>query len=199
MSVDPTFNETASAAICEGDSYVFGAQTLTTSGEYTEEFQSQAGCDSTVVLTLNVNSAFNETASAAICEGDSYAFGAQTLTTAGEFTEVFQSQAGCDSTVVLVLSFKTQTECENPLNIDGELKDLLKVYPNPFKDEVSFEFDNPMNGVLKIHNVSGSLVYESSLSNSTNEKVSSIKASGTYIVTIMEKSGEITKFKIVKQ
>ena len=104
LSVNQTYNETASAAICQGDSYIFGAQTLTNAGPYTEVFTSMGGCDSTVVLTLSVNQTYNETASAAICQGDSYIFGVQTLTNAGPYTEVFTSMGGCDSTVVLTLS-----------------------------------------------------------------------------------------------
>lgn len=40
--------------ICEGDSYVLGTQTLTTSGVYTENFPTAAGCDSLVTLELSV-------------------------------------------------------------------------------------------------------------------------------------------------
>lgn len=104
LNVNPTYNETATADICDGDSFTFGAQTLTAAGVYTEVFQTGTGCDSTVVLTLTVNPTYNETATATICSGESYVFGAQTLTTAGNYTEVFQSANGCDSTVVLTLS-----------------------------------------------------------------------------------------------
>ena len=78
-------------------------QTLTAAGSYTELFTSVDGCDSTVVLTLTVNPLYNETDAVAICDGDSYTFGTQTLTAAGTYTEVFPSMAGCDSTVVAVL------------------------------------------------------------------------------------------------
>jgi sulfur transfer protein SufE/uncharacterized protein YceK len=104
LSVHPVYNEVASAAICEGDEYIFGMQTLTEAGEFTEVFQSVHGCDSTVVLTLTVNPVYNIEVEHAICQGDEYIFGTQTLTDAGEFTEVFQSVHGCDSTVVLTLT-----------------------------------------------------------------------------------------------
>ena len=104
LNVNPTHNETVTATVCDGDSYTFGTQTLTTAGNYTEVFQSVNGCDSTVVLTLSVNPVYNETATATICDGDSYTFGTQTLTTAGNYTEVFQSMNGCDSTVILTLT-----------------------------------------------------------------------------------------------
>jgi hypothetical protein len=104
IAVHPAYSETDFASICEGASYTFGSQTLTQAGEYTEVFSSVWGCDSTVVLTLTVYPTYNETESAFICNGESYIFGSQTLTESGEYTEVFNSINGCDSTVVLTLT-----------------------------------------------------------------------------------------------
>ncbi|MEA3444838.1 MAG: SprB repeat-containing protein, partial [Bacteroidota bacterium] len=79
----PIYNTVDDATICEGESYVFGTQTLTLAGIYTEVFTSALGCDSTVDLTLNVNPVYNTVDDATICEGESYVFGTQTLTLAG--------------------------------------------------------------------------------------------------------------------
>jgi len=103
LKINPIFDEQATASICEGDTYTFGTQSLTTTGEYTELFQSTSSCDSTVVLSLKVNPVFTETATATICEGETYLFGSQSLTATGEYTELFQSLSNCDSTVVLSL------------------------------------------------------------------------------------------------
>jgi hypothetical protein len=54
LTVNPTFNNNDNAQICDGDVYVFGTQNLTTTGVYTEVFNSITGCDSTVVLALTV-------------------------------------------------------------------------------------------------------------------------------------------------
>ncbi len=59
-----------------------------------------------MVLTLNVNPIYSETITATICEGDSYILGTQTFTEAGTYTEVFTSQSGCASTVILSISIK---------------------------------------------------------------------------------------------
>ncbi|MDW3190732.1 MAG: FG-GAP-like repeat-containing protein [Cytophagales bacterium] len=103
LTINPTFNETASASICEGETYEFGTQTLDMTGEYTEIFQSQNNCDSTVVLTLTVNAVYNESVSAEICDGETFEFGTQTLIESGDYTELFESSLGCDSTVNLSL------------------------------------------------------------------------------------------------
>lgn len=52
---------------------------------------------------VHVHPNFNETAEAEICAGDSYVFGTQTLTEAGEYVEPFLSVHGCDSIVTLTL------------------------------------------------------------------------------------------------
>jgi hypothetical protein len=110
LTVNPGYNHTETATICEGETYVFGTQNLTTSGEYTEVFESVDGCDSTVVLTLTVNPGYNHTETATICEGETYVFGTQNLTTSGEYTEVFESVNGCDSVVTLTLTVNPMYE-----------------------------------------------------------------------------------------
>lgn len=42
----------ASDILCVGDSYIFGTQTITTTGDFVETFVAANGCDSTVTLTL---------------------------------------------------------------------------------------------------------------------------------------------------
>ncbi len=104
VSVIQGYNETASEEICDGDSYTFGSQNLTTSGTYSHTFQSQAGCDSVVTLQLTVLPKNTESISATIKEGETYQLGTQTLGQTGSYSEIFQSAKGCDSTVTLDLT-----------------------------------------------------------------------------------------------
>jgi len=104
LNVNPTFNVLDTAEICDGESFQFGTQTLATSGTFTETFTAANGCDSTVTLTLTVNPTFTTSVSEEICDGESFQFGTQTLTTSGTFTETFTAANGCDSTVTLTLT-----------------------------------------------------------------------------------------------
>src|SRR5690606_16940896 len=104
IQIHEVYNEVATATICDGNTYIFGTQSLTIGGQYTEVFQSAAGCDSTVELTLTVNSVINAFAADTICEGESYVFGTQTLTIGGVYNETFQPSVGCDSIVELTLT-----------------------------------------------------------------------------------------------
>ena len=104
LTVNPVLNTTLTAEICEGSSYNFFGQTLTTAGTYTHTLQSVHGCDSVITLTLTVNPVFNTPLSAEICDGGSYDFFGQTLTTAGTYTHTLQSINGCDSVITLTLT-----------------------------------------------------------------------------------------------
>lgn len=104
LNVLPQNQTNLSATICDGQQYVLGSQTLTTTGSYSEVFTAFNGCDSTVVLQLNVITAstiFPQ--SATICQGDVYTFGNLNLTDAGIYTQTFTATAGCDSVVELTL------------------------------------------------------------------------------------------------
>lgn len=92
------------AEICEGESYILGNQTLTSSGVYEETLTSSYGCDSTVMLDLTVKPTYNLTLNEEICEGDFYVFGTQNYIASGTYEETFSSATGCDSTVVLNLT-----------------------------------------------------------------------------------------------
>lgn len=98
-------NRSVALGICQGDSYTFGNQTLTEEGSYSHTFQTPAGCDSLVNLTLSLIEPVTQDVSLIVCEGDTYTFGTRQINTAGTYTETFQSLAGCDSTVNLTLDF----------------------------------------------------------------------------------------------
>ena len=104
LTVNPVYNTPLTAEICEGSSYSFFGQTLTTAGTYTHTLQTIHGCDSVIVLTLTVNPVFNTPLTAEICEGGSYDLYGQTLTTAGIYTHTLQSVHGCDSVIALTLT-----------------------------------------------------------------------------------------------
>lgn len=103
LSVLPSINQVISATICQGSTYQFGTQSLTATGVYTEVFTAAAGCDSVVTLNLEVNPTLFTQIYATVCNGDTLVFGGQNLTLTGNYTHVFTSSSGCDSTVKLQL------------------------------------------------------------------------------------------------
>ena len=107
VTLDLTFFENMpteiAAQICEGSEYVLGSQTISNSGEYEEIFTSINGCDSIVLLTLEVTDNINEDLFINICDGDSFEFDGEMLTEEGHYETTTISSEGCDSTTVLML------------------------------------------------------------------------------------------------
>jgi len=102
-------------SVCEGSSY----NGWTTSGRYERTLESVSGGDSIVVTNLTVNPVYTVTADAAICKGETYRFGAQVLSEPGEYTEVFETINGCDSTVVLTLTVNEELYVTEDITISS--------------------------------------------------------------------------------
>ena len=93
-----------SASICDGGTYTIGDSTFTVAGTYTVPLTSVDGCDSLVVLDLNVTDFYETNLNVALCEGESYTVGPDTYDMTGMYTNNFLSQDGCDSIVNLNLT-----------------------------------------------------------------------------------------------
>lgn len=94
-------NVARTASICEGQTYNFYGFNLTNAGTY--ENTITAACDTIVRLTLNVDTEIEEMIEGQFCEGEEYEFGALTIKQPGVYTQRFQSEGGCDSTVTIIL------------------------------------------------------------------------------------------------
>ncbi|MBK8566814.1 MAG: hypothetical protein IPN76_26655 [Saprospiraceae bacterium] len=105
LAVLPSIASQISASICPGSSYAFGNQQLMQTGTYQQLLQTASGCDSMVTLTLTVLPILEEYIEASICEGGTYSFHNQQLTTPGLYQQLLQSPSGCDSMVTLDLKF----------------------------------------------------------------------------------------------
>ena len=102
LMVNDVYHVDVDATICEGQSYSFNGQMYNTTGAYTADLQSVAGCDSTVVLHLTVNPTVYYTFYDMAC--DSYEWNGQIYTSSGDYTQTLTSATGCDSVVTLHLT-----------------------------------------------------------------------------------------------
>ena len=93
--------------ICEGESYLFGGEELTTAGTYRDTI-STLHCDSIVILTLEVLPYALLNVTEYICEGESFTFDGVDLTVGGNYTQTLTGGAanGCDSVTNLTLIVK---------------------------------------------------------------------------------------------
>jgi hypothetical protein len=90
--------------ICDGETYPFYSQQLTTSGSYSHILSDRSGCDSTITVNLVVRPVFSVNISTQLCSGDSILFGGKSLKVAGLYSDTLSSVTGCDSVISLQLT-----------------------------------------------------------------------------------------------
>ena len=124
------FNTPISATICEGSVYTENGFNVSEAGVYTQTHTSVNGCDSIVTLTVSVNPTFDTTINATINPGETYAEFGFNESEAGTYVQNLQTEAGCDSTITLVLS------------VNSSLLDIkqteITFYPNPTNSKITF-------------------------------------------------------------
>ena len=80
--------------------------TVSNPGTYTVIGTNAAGCSATTSKTVTVNPSYNIPLSQSICQGETYNFNGQYLTTAGSYTQSLSTVNGCDSIITLTLTVK---------------------------------------------------------------------------------------------
>ena len=106
LQVNPLLTTQLTETICEGDSFIMGGTSYSSSGIYTANLSSVVtGCDSTVTLNLTVIPTVVSPLSVSICAGETYQVGSQTFSTSGNYSITLSSVVtGCDSIVQLTLN-----------------------------------------------------------------------------------------------
>jgi gliding motility-associated-like protein len=99
ISVNPIYDIFIDTAICANETYALGNQNLNTPGEYSLALQTVAGCDSIIHLTLAINPFYDIVRDTSICEGETFVFQGQSMTTTGTYPFYLQTILGCDSTI----------------------------------------------------------------------------------------------------
>ena len=87
------------------DSFIWDGVTYYESGDYTQTFTSDAGCDSVVTLRLTVYHSALEQVETTVCESDlPYRWNGVLFAGEGTQTAVLQTSHGCDSIVTMTLN-----------------------------------------------------------------------------------------------
>ncbi len=95
--------EESFVSICAGEIFLFGTDTLTTSGTYENTFTSTAGCDSISKVHLTVFQEHYDTTFAEICIGETYDFQGKVYNSSGSYVDTSQTSEGCNHYQVLEL------------------------------------------------------------------------------------------------
>jgi hypothetical protein len=97
MRVNPSYQISNSASICEGDSIFLANAWRKTAGTYVSQLTSSKNCDSVVTTQLSVNPSYMYNNQDTICEGDSLLIFGQYRKSSGTYSNLNQTTKGCDS------------------------------------------------------------------------------------------------------
>ncbi len=104
LTILPTYKDTFEVAICQGDKYVVGKNTYTSTGFYFDILKNKIQtCDSLVWTKLTVSTSIIKNIKVDICDSKSYAFDGKILKLSGFYTAKNKSKNGCDSVTNLNL------------------------------------------------------------------------------------------------
>lgn len=132
LIINQGYNTNLVATACDSYTWEANNTTYTTSGTYTHNMTTLAGCDSTLTLTLTVNNSQATTITATAC--DSYDWNGGSYTTTGNYTMNYTGANGCDSTVTLNLTVNNSVKptvdvraCDN-YNWNGQTYTVSGIY-----------------------------------------------------------------------
>ena len=136
LTVHPTYLNSISENICQGESFYFGGRELNMTGIYYDTLTTINGCDSVIRLALNVKSTYLFEENVSICKNDTYNFRGQILNKAGTYYDRYETIDGCDSIFKVNLSvnptylFETKaTICDNhPYHYRNRTFDQTGIY-----------------------------------------------------------------------
>ncbi len=108
LTVNYNTNSGATAIAC--DSYTWHDSAYTATGEYTYNYTAGNGCASVDTLYLTIGTAGNTNVNANVCDSYTWTENGVTYTESTVDSVVYQSVAGCDSTITLTLTVRHSTD-----------------------------------------------------------------------------------------
>jgi len=119
LNVTPLGGDTLQTSLCPGDSILLGEQRIVAPGLYTDTLQTDHGCDSIVVLDVQQGLPSRDTLVVNLCSADqTYPFGDLQIDSSGVYEFTFTNRSGCDSTVLLDITFN---ESDFEIDVGGIL------------------------------------------------------------------------------
>ncbi|MBQ9295684.1 MAG: hypothetical protein IJ204_00635 [Paludibacteraceae bacterium] len=97
LTVNQTYETTIYNTICEGEYVMFGGQSRSVGGVYTQNLKTTKGCDSIIHLNLTVLPKIRIDRDVHLCDGDYFDFKGNHITTGGIYADTTTSVSGCDS------------------------------------------------------------------------------------------------------
>jgi hypothetical protein len=160
------------------------------------------GSDTSAIAKLTVYTPpAVDTLNAVICQGQSFPIGTDLFWQEGSFRDTIKNglRRGCDSIVILNLSYLVDTSCIVYEGISNDRNQYFKLYPNPNEGEFIIENNHAEPFNIDVINILGEKVKEFSLSAIKKEFNISDVAPGMYNVIIKDDRQQLQVIKIVKE
>ena len=103
LEVLPSYENSTTVSICQGDTLDWEGYELTLPGLYTQELHTVDLCDSVINLILVVEPSYYLTESYSICEGEALNWQGQDYSQSGVYQQTYHTMNGCDSIMELNL------------------------------------------------------------------------------------------------
>ncbi|MBP6334380.1 MAG: T9SS type A sorting domain-containing protein [Bacteroidia bacterium] len=209
VSLVPVYFTAFANSICSGDTMVFGSQTLTTSGIYTESYSTVYFCDSILELNLtvispDVNVVQSGTMLTAPATSTAYQWIDCNTNQAipGETSQIFTATVNGQYAVIVTENGCTDTSAcmaVSTVDISKLTSRPVQVYPTSTSGKIAVVFqDVEKTIIVRILNLLGEVVFENAFSNQDNIQVDLAKFdSGSYIIQI-DDSRQVTSQRVFK-
>ena len=158
LTIYHSVTSTSSVTVCESDlpyhyvngdidtTFEIGTPNLST---FSFHFSTQYGCDSTVILTLNVRSANYTELTETAC--GNYTWNDEVYEESGDYVQTFTNAAGCDSVVTLHLTIFTANYADFADNACGSYTWNGEVYEESGDYVQTFTNVNGCDSVVTLH------------------------------------------------
>ncbi len=175
--------------ICQGDTFTFGNQILTSQGSYNNILTNVYGCDSIMILNLSVNPVIAKHISDTINQSGSVTVGTHTYNQSGTYVDTLISATGCDSIVTLQLSVATGLTTISS-------NQTIHLYPNPNKGSFTLQTSNNIGSDYTISDMLGNVVAQQTIRSDSQAIELPEAAEGVY--TLVVKGAQPLRFVIVR-
>ena len=129
LTIHKNYEIKEKAEVCNEYLWPVNKELYTQSGDYIYPLKTNQGCDSIIKLNLVVNSDFQHTDTVSTTDAYTWPVNQKTYPSSGTYQEVYQTQNGCDSIHLLLLSINKDVSIYYPNIIHpGGLNSYFTIY-----------------------------------------------------------------------
>ncbi len=209
LTVNPTYNNSISETICQGESTFFGGVSIFAAGTYTNNGTTILGCDSTTVLTLTVtpvNVGVTNSSPTLISQATGAAYqwldcGNGNTPIAGATSQSYTATANGTYAVKVTSGNCTDTSaCETVANVGLQefILGEVKLYPNPSEGNLNLLFNQAINAKLAVYDLNGKILFSDNIDGKQEYSNSFELAPGTYMIQLSNSEGSTQLIWVVK-